>query len=243
MARFRTGDVNQTRTRIAFTVIALSFVGIAAIATAALWAAGDKAETSRLVFTSVLPLLGTWVGGVLAFYFSRDNLQTGSDTAFQAIREARGTAAETPVSQVMIRMERITLKEEVDTDAEALSRSLKDLYAKMRSAKLSRVPVFTRSGVALYVVHEPDIDKYAQLKGVSATELPDDETLTAMRSQKEIWLDVTSFTSVHSSATVADARAAVRRTPHCKDVFVTEGGQKTDRVLGWITNSDLAITE
>jgi hypothetical protein len=33
---------------------------------------------------------------------------------------------------------------------------------------------------------------------------------------------------------------ALQAKTECKDVFVTEGGGRTDKVLGWLTNSQLA---
>jgi hypothetical protein len=47
---------------------------------------------------------------------------------------------------------------------------------------------------------------------------------------------------VLKSATVRDARAALRATKHCKDVFVTEGGSRGDKMVGWMTDTDLART-
>jgi hypothetical protein len=40
--------------------------------------------------------------------------------------------------------------------------------------------------------------------------------------------------------TVAKARATMKKTAHCADVFVTEGGAKEGKVLGWLTNALLA---
>jgi hypothetical protein len=51
---------------------------------------------------------------------------------------------------------------------------------------------------------------------------------------------VSTFATVPSSATVADARAALAKVAEAKDLFVTEDGSKTGKVLGWLTNSDLA---
>lgn len=90
------------------------------------------------------------------------------------------------------------------------------------------------------LVQEPDIDKYAQAKGVQAIHLQETDTLATLLQIQELGLEVASFTAVHSSATLADARAAMANIPHCKDIFVTQDGQKTGTVLGWLTNSELA---
>jgi hypothetical protein len=41
---------------------------------------GNRDGITRLVFVSVLPLFGTWVGTVLAFYFISRNLETATAT-------------------------------------------------------------------------------------------------------------------------------------------------------------------
>jgi CBS domain-containing protein len=51
---------------------------------------------------------------------------------------------------------------------------------------------------------------------------------------------ITAFVAVPRTATMADARMELSKAADCKDVFVTDNGQKTGRVLGWLTNSDLA---
>src|SRR4051812_5325048 len=58
-----TPDANRTRTRIAFIVIGMGVVGIVVVSWVAMATTKNKDETSRLVFASVLPLIGTWVGG------------------------------------------------------------------------------------------------------------------------------------------------------------------------------------
>jgi hypothetical protein len=64
----------------------------------------------------------------------------------------------------MIPLSKISPREDVsDVDA-AKQLKLTELYDKMRSSGRSRVPVLVAQ-IALYVVHEPDVDKYAQSKG------------------------------------------------------------------------------
>src|SRR5215208_905627 len=80
--------------------VGASILGIVVISIVAISAAGKtRAETSRLVFSSVLPLLGTWVGTVLAFYFARENFQAATESTLRLA----GIETATPVTQVMVR--------------------------------------------------------------------------------------------------------------------------------------------
>jgi hypothetical protein len=192
------------------------------------------------VFASVLPLIGTWVGAVLAFYFSRDNLQAASETTLSAMRAVGVLTVETLVRDAMIRVDQIQPKRVVIDDAEAKQVPLKELYDAMLAAKRSRIPILTTSQVALYVVHEPDIDKYAQAIGTSANLLAVTDTLEQLLADATIASVISNFVTVPITATIGDARAALGQAMDAKDVFVTDTGQKGGVVLGWLTQSDLA---
>ena len=91
---------SHTRSRLASLIIGLSMIGITLAATAAVWTADEenRGQVTQLVFSSVLPLFGTWVGTVLAFYFARESLQAATESS---ILLARGRDADTPVRQAM----------------------------------------------------------------------------------------------------------------------------------------------
>lgn len=48
-----------------------------------------------------------------------------------------------------------------------------------------------------------------------------------------------SFCVVAASATVEEARSAMKRIPNCRDIFVTAGGSAKEPVIGWLTDVDL----
>jgi F0F1-type ATP synthase membrane subunit a len=63
---------------LAWLVILLAFISIFLICNVAL---KDKsADTAKYVFGAVLPLLGTWVGAVLAHYFQKENLAAANQS-------------------------------------------------------------------------------------------------------------------------------------------------------------------
>lgn len=223
-------------------MIIAGFTGIVAISAVTLWLTTDKDRSAQLIFASVIPLVGTWIGAVLAFYFSRDNQQAGSDTTLDTIdsvRAAIGADAQTEVTSVMTPISRIQPREDVaDLDA-AKSIKLRSLDDAMRSSGHSRVPIFSDQ-VALLVVHEPDIDKYAQSQQSSAESLPDAATVQQLLDDPVLARMVSTFVAITPTATLADARREMAKTADCKDVFVTADGQKTSKAIGWLTNSDLA---
>ena len=91
----------------------------------------------------------------------------------------------------------------------------------------------------MYVIHEPDIDKYCQARGIGASALQN-ETVQDVLNDSTIAPEISSFVAVAPTATLADARRELSKTLRAKDVFVTSNGQRTGSAIGWLTNSDLA---
>lgn len=44
-----------------------------------------------------------------------------------------------------------------------------------------------------------------------------------------------------AAATMADAKAIMSSFANCRDVFVTENGQRSEPVIGWVTNVDIVF--
>lgn len=233
-------EVNRIQARLAYIVIVAGILGIAAVSWLAVSLAQNKDEISRLVFTSVIALVGTWVGAVLAFYYSSNALRAGSTTTLNAVRAVTTPInPETPVADVMIALKDIQPRAEVADNAAAKQLKLSDLYTQMQTTKRGRVPVLAQQA-ALYVVHEPELDKYAQTKGIKAEAFTDDDTVEKLLDDATIASQVSALVAVTPKATLGQARAQLKTLAACKDVFVTTDGQLTSPVLGWITNSDLA---
>lgn len=237
-------DVNRTRTQIAFIIIGLGMVGISAVSWVALSGstAAGRPEMARLVFASVLPLFGTWVGTVLAFYFVRDNLQAANETTLNTIKAAGGLDPQSRVSDIMIVADKIKPKREVASDSDARKLLLGDLYKDTQTNDQSRVPILTTAGEPLYVVHVPDMHAYAQQASKSADAFDADDTLDALLTIPALRTAVTSFLVVDPYRSLASVRDHLSSLPECKDVFVTASGRTSERVLGWLTSSDIART-
>ncbi|WP_182353894.1 CBS domain-containing protein [Flaviflexus huanghaiensis] len=235
-------DDAAVRSRLALLVSLVGVVGICLISVVLLAFSNDedRPEMARLVYASVLPLIGTWIGTILAFYFAKENLQAASTTTLETLKLSGVFSEETKAADVMISVGKISPIRRVADKGEAGELRLQDLYNSMRQSKYSRVPILTTSGVALMVVHESDIDKYAQLNGRSAASLAADETVSRMLATPELRQRLEAFIALPESATVGDARREFEKTPAAKDLFITSNGKTTGRVLGWLTLSDLA---
>jgi hypothetical protein len=235
-AATRNGD-STTRTGLAITIVAVSVVGIVAIAITLLIVAGGKrSDMAQLIFSSVLPLFGTWVGTVLAFYFARDNLRaaTESTLALSGLVEA-----DKPVTDVMIQPS-VWVAYEVPGGARPEDVGLADLHARMGSIDppSRRLPIRSPQGTVLYVLHDSTLTAYAESVGESTTNLT--KTLGDLLAVPEYNDLVSAMGFVGKTASVGDARRVLASIKNCNDVFITETGKRDEPAIGWLTNTLLA---
>jgi hypothetical protein len=229
------GDIS-TRKWLAVGIVGASISGIVLISAIAIALAGSsRAETSRLVFSSVLPLLGTWVGTVLAFYFARENLQAATENTLRLTGREPGT----PVTTVMIREANMISYDLGDGDR-VEDVPLGAVREKMQSIAppYRRLPIRNSSGAVLQVIHDSTLTAYAESVGQSTATI--DRTIGDMLSVPEFRELVEAMGFVAEKATVAEARSVMVSVKNCNDVFVTATGQRNERAIGWLTDALLA---
>jgi len=225
-----------TRKWLAIALVAASIIGIVAISAIAIALAGStRAETSRLVFSSVLPLLGTWVGTVLAFYFARENFQAATESTLRLA----GIETATPVTQVMIR-ESDFVAYDLGTGDRVEDVQLAALRQKMQALvpPSRRLPIRNASGAVLYVIHDSTLTAYAESQAQTTATL--NKTIGDLLRDPSFKELVEAIGFVAEKATVADARAVMASIKNCNDVFVTTSGKRDERAIGWLTNTLLA---
>jgi hypothetical protein len=244
-------DGDRTRTVLAYIVVLLGAAGITAISITAIALASDTQTPGmiRLVLTGVLPLIGTWVGTVLAFYFASHNLQVAS----AATREA----AESAVRLAGIRREPSTLVDDVMIRGVNIQRYTLTAGEKPEDVKLKsvlgvirnlpggdsegRVPIMDANDKVYYVVHASVLNTYALRKKLANLDaLTDRDTVGALKKDADLDALISAIEFVRTGATLAEAKAKMKAKEKCNDVFVTEDGTASGRVVGWLTNTDLA---
>jgi hypothetical protein len=204
----------------------------------------SRLETTRFVFAAVVPLIGTWIGTVLAFYFTSDNLKAAADAqraATESTATLMGTLAPSmPVRAAMKTFDEIDPREVVKDDGAAQKLVLDDLWKKLRPER-GRIPIFDESHVPLYVVHDEDISRYAALdNNRKVGELGASHTLAELLADATLQRAVKAFTAIGPEASLGDARAKMSTDKEMKDLFVTADGTVSTKALGWITTTDLA---
>jgi hypothetical protein len=226
------GSDAKTRGKIALWVILLGIAGIVLCAGLAIGLAtsGSRPEITRLVFTSALPLFGTWVGTVIAFYFA----QAATESTLRLTGRAVDPTA--LVGQVMIPKQQIVSLELSDSDLHEIP--LSKIREKMTSSGKYRIPILNSAGAVQYVVHESTLTAYE----LSSADEPAEpaRTVADLVSAPAFRNILKAIGFVGQNATVAEARKKMGSIKGCNDVFVTATGEETEPIIGWLTNTDLA---
>jgi len=231
---------------LAVVVTSLSGLGVIVLAFTAIWlsADADKSRMAKDVMTMALPLFGTWVGTVLAFYFSRQNFEAAS----QRVKEITELTLEQklrsiPVTDAMLALGDITVVRLPKTPEDQIVVS--DKLRELEADRLSRLPVLGPKDHPQYIIHRSMLHKFLvdqlNVPGITADKIKKLTLKGLLDTSTELkTLFETSFATVSETATLADAKQAMKETPNCQDVFVTRKGTKGEPVIGWLTNVIIA---
>lgn len=237
-----------TRCLLALGIPLLGIIGIATISTVVILCGKCGKDSVQLVFTSVLPLVGTWIGTVMAFYFAKENYESASRLLGPDER-----LRSTPAALVMRKRTEMTVHTltSADPEKEADELKIQDLLDEMDRNKLNRLPILSNKNVAVYLPHRSTLAEFITV--VLRPQLANDEvdfttiknlTLGDLkkrntRQDQDLLKKIKAFAFVARSASLADVKTAMESKEECNDVLVTETGQATEPVLGWITNKRL----
>ncbi|MFD0361238.1 hypothetical protein ACFQZZ_07230 [Nocardia sp. GCM10030253] len=236
--KLRSTKETTFRTRLAAWVVGLSLAAITALSVLVVTMAepGDQGSVSQLVFSSVLPLFGTWVGTVMAFYFARENLEAATQST---LRLSGGYKKDDSVSDVMIRRAQMIVR--ATTSGEQIGAiPLESIAAIITVTGKKRVPILDDEGSVEFVIHQSLLDSYARTVTPEEYAQASLDDLLASSANKGL-AEAIGFVSI--TATLGEARDQMQRVSGCNDIFVTASGYPAEPVLGWLTNNILATVE
>ncbi len=229
------------RERLALWVVIFSIIAITILAGVSIATSQNVAGEAKAVLATVLPLFGTWVGTVLAYYFSKENFDaaTASVTKLVGTVTAEQKLASIPAKDKMIARANMFVKT-LPEDKIKLVETLDELE---KTKKGSRIPILDDQGHPAYMVHRSMIDRY-MADQARKTPPPDPATLTfknLLTDDPDLgkWAKQ-SFAVIKEDSTLAEAKSAMERISGCQDVFLTKGGTESEPVIGWVTNVVIA---
>jgi len=205
----------------------------------------DGSVSINLAFIgqTLLPLWGTWIGTVLAYYFGKANFEAASKSYQDVIKKLtpEEKIAKLLVKDVMLPINDI-LYLDYDTESPKL---INDILKYPQFESYNRFAVFDKNKVVKYMIHRSTFfqfiyQKYTEQKTSGVT--PDTEKLTLgdllVTNDEKIKNTLTrgiGFISIN--ANLLDAKRVIDATDECQNVFVTQNGKTSEPVLGLITNN------
>ena len=146
-----------------------------------------------------------------------------------------------PVTQRMVPLREMFHKRMGEVDPRTLK--LRDLVQELSVQKRNRVPILTREGAPLYIVHRSMIEQFIVKRVLCADAVNEPSALTLhdlLADAEMKGMFERSFAVVHCQATLADAKAMMVTQEGCTDVFITDTGKSTETVQGLLTNVEIA---
>ena len=261
VSRQTRADTAEFRARLGTRLIKASIGAIVALGIAIMLAAaiGDyKAgtttgtlEAAKLLLTTLLPLFGTWVGTVLAFYYSKENFEAATRSTVDLVRTGIEGLARTAVSAAMIPMWKISaLRIPADETLSDLTFAEveKAFAVEIEGRPISRLPIVDGAGVCRAMLHRSAWTEMRLAGPRQETPVAADAPLGAFlaiphpTSLGETWGDLVgkSFQTIGPERNLADAKSLMERDPLYQDLIVTATGAPTEPMVGWLTN--IALT-
>ena len=218
----------DARTILALGITTAAILGITLLSWVTIATTDSDANArAQNVLNAVLPLFGTWVGTVLAYYFSRENFEAAANSTQQLVRDLtpEERLRSTPVADVMNRQ----------MFSRDLSAKVTEVLEELQSKKIKRLPVLQSSGALEALLYLEGIISY--LLGILESDR-ENKTIDDLLKEKPDLKQTPAYVS--EQATLAEAKVAMENIENCKVVFVTKSGNASDPVVGILTNTDIA---
>lgn len=228
------------RDALAWTVFLTAILGILFISSVAMYYGFPAAQ----VFSAIVPLFGTWVGTILAFYFARENFESANASLRKVVDRL------TPDQQLTQAFVREVMKPRSKIIGVVLTGTDQDLKldvirAELAKDKITRLPIFDGKGAAKYIIHGSTLNKF--IADNSVTDKPADIEKLTLSAFLDYSTDSISIRSLVSKiafckidSTLAEARERMVGVVGAQDVIVTRNGVPSEPVEGWLTNADIA---
>jgi len=251
LAAFMTGF----RDYIGISMIVLSAaILITLIVFAGIHIAYDKKngfENVKELFGILLPVIGTWIGTVLAYYFSKENFEAASKSVSAMVSQVTSTdekLQELKVSDIMLKPNDFTLKK-VESFDKFQECKIADLILDMENSESERMVILERdTSKFLFLIYRSTLERFelGYRNGTITLKdgtTPDAKELTIKDMFQSTFLLAAKILELTNSepflpisSTLAQVRQKMQEKTVCQDVFITKTGSKDEGVEGWITD-------
>lgn len=218
----------DARTILAFGISLSAVIGITYLSIKIIGTPATDARAQN-VLNSVLPLFGTWVGTVLAYYFSRENFEAASSSTERLVLQLtpEERLRSTPVANVMTRK---------IFSINDLQAKVEDVFKQLVTKEAKRyLPIVKPSGALEALVYREGLMSY--LYDLSPADRAK-KTLGDLLKEKPELKQTPAF--LREGGTLAEAKEAMEKIENCKVALITKSGADNEPVVGLLTTTDIA---
>jgi len=195
----------------------------------------NNPDFKDITVKTLIPLWGTWIGTVLAFYFGKDNFDAASKTYKETIDKL---TAKEKMEEIFVKNCMIPLYDiEYSIYDEIRPKHICDILSEKEE---NRFVILEKELVAKYVIHRSMLDRFLALEVAKGTSTEKIQELTFEdfencedKTIKNVLEN--SFSVIPINSNLLKAKEAVDNDG-CSDIFISETGSKKEKVKGWITN-------
>jgi hypothetical protein len=228
---------NLAKWIIIFVFSVTGFIGVVAIVMATIFYNEKSFGSVKDILGILLPVLSAWAGAVIAFYFGRENFESGTKSSAALVKQL---TSEEKLKSILIKDVMISIGKAVTFILDKPEKDIKlksDLIdAKLEKENKERLPILDTQGRIKYMAHRSLFDKFI-VQEVAKAKKVEDLTLQDMLDDAK-YKDVLtgSFKALLETSNLAEAKSLMDQIKICSDVFATEDGTINTKVIGWVTN-------
>lgn len=212
----------------------------------------ESKEIIQMILTAILPLFGTWVGTILAFYYSKENLQAANNTVNSLVEKLTSDVklSTIKVTDVMIELNKIIMFPYPTTTNNA-ELKLMTILDHIKNNNIHRAILMDEHKKVKYVIHKNIIEEYFAdvfLKLTSKSDVSAANTIYELTfnnlledsNERAINTIINGIAFIKEDATLAQAKEIMIGNRYCTNIFVTKNASANESILGWITDVDIA---
>lgn len=196
----------------------------------------------QYIFGAFLPLIGTWMGTILAYYFTKENFESANQNTQKLLSHITSSQKLESIkaSEIMIKFSGITYEEWDDSTIK--SKKISEIIKIYEIKKVNRLPFLNKDRSLKYIIHKSVFESFLSKELITEKVEPTVEFfLTKVKSS---YPDLQAFLDsgagfIGLEANLKEAQEIMEKNNNCKDVFITATGNKTEMILGWVTNGEI----
>ncbi|MBB5754988.1 hypothetical protein [Prosthecomicrobium pneumaticum] len=198
-------------------------------------------EQLEKLSAAIFPLLGAWIGAVIAFYFARDNFESAAQNTKALLQEALpDRLTSIAAAEAMIPADKLLTVSTPEDDGRPL---YGDILKTFEAKGLSRVIVL-KGRKGLGVIHDSTVNRFvlgktatgAQAADIKLSDLLGDPAIAPILDDTAIY--VAPNTTLAAVRKAMEARSTALGS--CRDAFVTTTGAPSDDIVGYLSDLDIA---